>query len=135
MQELHNDYYLVPDKIKFEREILSDSQLKIANLYNISIGNVKKFVTNFFDKEKYIIHYKNLQLCLRLGLKLKNISCIRIQSVSMAETICWIQHTKKNSGKVLYKLMNNAVYGKTMENLRTRIDVKLVSNKTFKMDI
>ena len=135
MQELHNDYYLVLDKIKFEKEILSVSQLKIANLYNISIGNVKKFVTNFFDKEKYIIHYKNLQLFLRLGLKLKNISCIRIQSVSMAETICWIQHTKKNSGKVLYKLMNNAVYGKTMENLRTRIDVKLVSNKTFKMDI
>ena len=88
MQELDNDYYLAPDKIKFEKEILCDSQLEIADLYNISIDNVKKLLTNFFDKEKYIIHYKNLQLCLRLGLKLKNISCIRIQSISMAETIC-----------------------------------------------
>ena len=57
--------------------------------------------------------------------------------MSMAKTLCWIQHTKKNrsrkngekDGKALYKLMNNAVYGKTIENLRNRIDVKLVSNK------
>ena len=37
----------------------------IADLYNISISNVKKFVPNFFDKEKYVLHYQNLQLFLR----------------------------------------------------------------------
>ena len=54
----------------------------------------------------------------------------------MAKTICWIQHTRKNRsrkndkhGNALYKLMNNAVYGKTIESLGNRIDVKLVSNK------
>ena len=51
--------------------MLSDYQLKIADLYNISIGNVKKLVSNFFDKEKCVIHYENLQLYLRSGLKLK----------------------------------------------------------------
>ena len=68
----------------------------------------------------------------------KNVSCTRIQSISMAETICWIQHKKKRieaekngdkDGKALFKLMNNAVYSKTMENLKNRIDVKLVSSK------
>ena len=50
---------------------MSDYQLKIADLYNILIGSVKKLVPNFFDKERYMIHYENLQLYLRLGLKLK----------------------------------------------------------------
>ena len=79
---------LAPDKIEIKREMLSYYQLKIADLYNIPIDNVKKVVPNFYDKEKYMIHYENLQLYLRLELKLKNISSIRIQSVSMAKTIC-----------------------------------------------
>ena len=51
--------------------MLSDYQLKIADLYNIPIDNVKKLVPNLFDKEKYVIYYENLKLFLRLGLKLK----------------------------------------------------------------
>ena len=52
----------------------------MANLCNISIGNVKKLVPNFFDKENYVLHCENLQLYLRLGLKLKkNTLRIRIQ--------------------------------------------------------
>ena len=75
--------------MEIKREMLSDYQLKITDLYNIPIGNVKKLVPNFFDKEKYVIHYENLLLYLRLGLKLKkNILCIRIQSTSMAKTTC-----------------------------------------------
>ena len=49
LRELHNDYPLAPDKMKIKREMLCDYQLKIANLYNISIG--KKLLPNFFDKE------------------------------------------------------------------------------------
>ena len=51
--------------------MLSEYELRIANLYHIPIGNVKKLVPNFFDKERYVIHYGNLQLYLRLGLKSK----------------------------------------------------------------
>ena len=68
LRELHNDYPLVPDKIEIKREILSEYQLKIANLYNIPIGNVKKLVPNLIDKDKYVIDFENLQLYLRLGL-------------------------------------------------------------------
>ena len=51
--------------------MLSEYQLKIADLWNIPIGNVKKLVPNYFDKEKHELHYETLQLYLRLGLKLK----------------------------------------------------------------
>ena len=57
--------------MEITREMVSDYQLKVADLNNISIGNVEKLVPNYFDKEKYMIQYENVQIYLRLGLKLK----------------------------------------------------------------
>ena len=51
LRELHNDSPLAPDKIEIQREMLSQYQLKFADLYNIFIGNVKKWVPNLFNKE------------------------------------------------------------------------------------
>ena len=53
--------------------MLSNYQLQAADLYNILIDNVKKLLPNFLDKEKYVIHYENLKMYLRFGLKLKDI--------------------------------------------------------------
>ena len=49
--------------------MLSEYQLKIADLHNIPIGNFKKLEPDFFDKEKYVPHDENLQVYLRLELK------------------------------------------------------------------
>ena len=68
--ELHNDYTLAAYKIEIKREMLSEYQLKVANLYNIFIANIEKLVPNVFVKEKYVLPYENLQLYLKLGLKL-----------------------------------------------------------------
>ena len=84
LRELQNGYPLALDKIEIKREMLSKYQLKIADLCNIRIGNVKKLVPNYFDKEVYVFHYENLELFLRLGLKLKKkTSRVRIQSITM----------------------------------------------------
>ena len=69
---MHNDYPLALDKTEIKKEVLSEYQLKSADLGNIPIGIAQKLVPNFFDKEKNVIHYENLQLSLRLGLKFKN---------------------------------------------------------------
>ena len=90
---------------------------------------------NLFDKEQYVIHYENIQLYLRLGLKLKKIHCVlEFNQSQWLKTIYWIQHTKKaekkdNEGKVLYKFMNNAISRKAMENLTDRINANLVNNE------
>ena len=73
LQELHNYYPLVSDKIEIKGEMLLEYHLKITDLYNVPIGNVKKLAPNFFDEETYVLRYKNLQLYVRLGLKLKKI--------------------------------------------------------------
>ena len=136
LRELLKDYPLAPEKIK--RKMLSKYHLKIADLYNVPIGNVTKLVPNFCYKKKYVLHYENLQLYLRLELKLKQI--YRVLEFNQSQ---WLKpHLEFNTqkrveakksedkdGKALYILMNNAIYRKTMENFRKRIDVRLVNNE------
>ena len=136
--ELHNDYSLAPDKIKVKRKMLSEYQLRTADHYKIPIGNVKKLVPNLFDKEKYRIHYENLKLYLRLRLKLTKIH--RVLEFNKSQ---WLKpdielNTRKDTGKkqkkdknekAMYKLMNNALYQKTMENLTNRINMQLLNNE------
>ena len=95
-------------------------------------------MSNLFDKEKYVIHYEDLQVYLRLGLKLKKIHRILEFNQSI-----WLKlyiefntqkriEAEKNSekdGKALYTLINNAIYGKAIKNLRNRISVQLVNNE------
>lgn len=71
LQGLHNNYPLTPVKIGSKEEMLSDYQSKTSDIYNISIGNIKNVTLNLLDKETYMIRYENLQLYLRVGLKLK----------------------------------------------------------------
>ena len=71
LQGLRNDYPLTSDEIESKEKILSGYQSKTAEIYNISIGNVKNLTLNLLDKETYMIRYENLQPYLRVGLKLK----------------------------------------------------------------
>ena len=73
LHDLHNNYPLGPQKVKANNDWLSDYCSKIAEKYNISIGQVFKLIPTFIDKKEYVLHYRNLQLYLDLGLKLTKI--------------------------------------------------------------
>ena len=73
LNDIHDDYPLAPETINIQKEWLSKYCLKIANEHNITTGTVKKLVSNLMNKNNYVIHYRNLQQYLELGMKLKKL--------------------------------------------------------------
>ena len=70
---MHNDYLLAPEKLAVSSDILSKYCKKIADRYEIKVGDVKKLIPNLGNKTNYVVYYKNLQLYLSLGMKLTKI--------------------------------------------------------------
>ena len=129
-----NDYPLAPEKLEVSENMLSKYCRGIANKYGIKIGGVNKLVPNLDNQSKYVLHYRNLQLYLSLGMKLtKAHSNLKFkQSDWLKKYIYFTANKRKNAAnsfeKDFFKLMNNSVYGKSMENLRKRINARLVNN-------
>ena len=84
------------------------------------------------DKKKYVVYYRNLHLHLSLGMKLKKVHRILEfnEKPWMEPYIRLNKELRKKAmsafEKDFYKLMNNSVFGKIMENLRKQVDIKLV---------
>ena len=70
---MHNDYPLVPEKLAASTDMLLKYCKKIADKYEIKVGDVKKLIPNLGSKTNYVVHYRNLQLYLSLGMKLTKI--------------------------------------------------------------
>ena len=135
MTYIHIDYPVCPEKVKVSNDMLSDYCKEIAEKYNISIGLVRKLIPTLKDKKEYVLHYRNLQLYLDLGLKIKKVH--RVLEFNQSP---WLKqyidsntekrkHAKNSFEKDFFKLMSNSVFGKTMENLRKRVDVRPVTNE------
>ena len=93
---------------------------------------VQKLVPNLRNTDCHVLHYRNLQLYTSLGMRLTKVHrALRFdKSPGMEPYIRMNTELRKKAAsdieKDLYKLMNNSVFGKTMENLRKRVHVKLV---------
>ena len=111
----HNDYPLAPEKIK--------------------VGGVEKLISHFKPRKNYVIHYRNLRQCLELGLRITAVH----RGISFNQSPWMEPYIRKNTElrktatnsfeKDFFKLMNNSVFGKTIENIRKRQNVFLVDNR------
>ena len=135
LHDLHNNYPLAPEKIKVTKDMISDYSRKMAEKFNISTGLVHKLIPTLGKKEKYVLHYRNLQLYVNLGMKLTKIHRVLEfnQSPWLKQYIDFNTQKRTNAKnsfeKDFFKLMNNSVFGKTMENIRKRVNVKLITDK------
>ena len=76
LHELQNNYPPAPEKLAVSCDMLSNYCKKIADMYEINVDDVKKLIPNLGIKTNYVVHYRNLQLYLSLGMKLiKFIKC------------------------------------------------------------
>ena len=113
LHDLHSDLPFLPKKMKIDK--------------------CKKKVCDLHNKKKYVVHIKSLKQALNHGLKLK-----RVHRIIEFSQKAWLKPyidmntelrklAKDDFEKDLFKLMNNAVFRKTMENIRKHRDIKLVT--------
>src|SRR5271156_3438594 len=115
--------------------MLSNYCREVADDLNVKVGGIRKLIPNLMDKQKYVIHYRNLKQCIQNGLILKKIHRILgfRQKPWLKEYVelntNYRKEAKNEFQKDFFKLMNNSVFGKTMENLRKRVNVKLITDE------
>ena len=127
--------YLLEVDVRYPRE-LHDYHNDLPFMCEpMAINGVEKLVPNLYYKKRYVIHIRALEQTVKHGLVLERIhKAIEFkQSAWMKEYIDL--NTKLRTAaandfeKGFYKLMNNAVFGKTMENIRKHRKIKLLTNR------
>ena len=113
--EKHNDYPLAAEKM--------------------FVNGVEKLICHFKPRKNYVVHYRNLRQYLEMGMKITAVH----RGISFYQSSWMEPYIKKNTElrktaannfeKDFFKLMNNSVFGKTIENIRKRQNIILVDNR------
>ncbi|XP_071055460.1 uncharacterized protein [Onthophagus taurus] len=120
LHDIHNDLPFLAENICPPNSSNSESE--------------KRLIPNLFNKKNYIVHYRNLKHAIAHGLKV-----LKVNRVLSFKQSAWLkpyidmntklrQSAKNDFERDFFKLMNNSVFGKTMENVDKRVDVRLITS-------
>ena len=134
LHESHDTFPCAPEHVEIKEEMLSNYQKDLGSKLGVKYGGGKLCLT-LKDKEKYVMHYRNLKQYLDLGLKLKKVHRVLQfnQSKWLEPYIILNTELRRNAtckfDEDQAKLMNNSYFGKTCENVRSYKEVKIVTDK------
>ena len=134
LHHLHNDYPLAAERLVVTSDMISDYGKHLAEKLDVKFSKVENLVPNFYDKTEYVLHIRNLQLYTSLGMR-----CIKIHRILEFTQSRWMKpFIEKNTNmraratssfeKDFFKLLINSSFGKTMEQVRLRQDIRLVTD-------
>ena len=100
---------------------------KLGDKHNDKVG---KLIPNLVKKERYVVHSKSLEYynSKRFGCQ-QDPPCDPVCSEALVKPLHRLHQAKNDFEKDFFKLMNNAVFGKTMGNVRARVDYKFSTTK------
>ena len=135
LHDLHSDYPLAPEQRAIPVDMLSPYTQELRKNLKLSGKPQSKLIPTLHSRQRYVLHYSALQLYLRYGMKL-----VKVHRGLQFTQSRWLQpyielNTEKRKQaansfeKDFFKLMNNSVFGKTMENVRGRINLELVNTE------
>lgn len=135
LHDTHSCYPMAPESMAISDDMLSDLQIELKTELHIEEPGASKLITNLLPKKNYIVHHSTLKTYLEHGLILSHVH--KILSFNQSP---WLKpyidlnsdlrkQAKNDFQKQLAKLFNNAIFGKSMENVRKRCDVKLVTSR------
>lgn len=138
LHDLHNQYPLAPEQLNITLDMLSPYAERLLHKFNFKPHPENyKLTPNLYNKQNYVLHYRNLKYYLKQGLKLQKIHRVLAfnQSNWMEPFIAFNTEKRRLSNaqfeKDIFKLLSNSCYGKSLENVRNHVNIKIVNNKKY----
>ena len=126
--------YLLKADVEYPKELHENHNELPFLVEKMKIGRKEKLAPNLKDRKGYVVHIKALNQALKHGLKLRKVHrVIEFQQSRWMKAYIMLntrlrKDAKNEFEKDFFKLMNNSVFGKTMENIRNHKDMKLVTS-------